>query len=221
MGTPYVTIFENNRKMTMPTAKIDKLSFERMAKLFSVALGEFSNHDYHSASYNRIIKNSGLSKGTLYYYFKSKEDVFLTLMDHSLGKAKAGIDHMPVAVTDAASYGKVNEKLLVKLLTFVHTKPALAKFLLKVFKESPQTSEHPAYKYFVQLKNWMATRVEQGKDLGWITSGLESGLLTDIIWDSLVNIVTYELCTPSVKSPEGDNQAATSDYYDLLVRICT
>ena len=67
-------------KIEYADPRIENLDTSRIANIMSVALEEFSQADYQSSSFNRIIKNSGISKGTMYYYFKSKEDVFLTFI---------------------------------------------------------------------------------------------------------------------------------------------
>lgn len=72
----------------MSISKVGK-RFERKQELIDAALDEFVEHDFESASLNRIIKNAGISKGTFYYHFRNKEDLFLFLTDE--GK-KAGLE---------------------------------------------------------------------------------------------------------------------------------
>src|SRR6056297_3325862 len=40
---------------------------------------EFSKNSYHKASTNRIVEKAGISKGSLFNYFKSKEKLFEAL----------------------------------------------------------------------------------------------------------------------------------------------
>ena len=61
--------------------------FERKAELLESALNEFSAKKYDDASLNTIIKNAGISKGTFYYHFKDKQELYLFLLEHS-SKAK-------------------------------------------------------------------------------------------------------------------------------------
>ena len=50
--------------------------------LFLACLGEFTKNSFDQASINEIIKNSGLNKGSFYYRFKTKEDVYFALIDY-------------------------------------------------------------------------------------------------------------------------------------------
>ena len=57
--------------------------FERKQELLDAALAEFSKRSYEQASINRIIANAGISKGTFYYHFKDKADLYLHLIRHT------------------------------------------------------------------------------------------------------------------------------------------
>jgi TetR/AcrR family fatty acid metabolism transcriptional regulator len=54
---------------------------ERRAQILDAALRCFARRGYHSATMDDLAKDSGLSKGSLYWYFDSKLDVFLALFD--------------------------------------------------------------------------------------------------------------------------------------------
>ena len=72
----------------MPTDKIESMDTQKIANIMSVALEEFAQNSYDKSSYNQIIKKSGMSKGTMYYYFKSKEDLFNTLLSATIKEFK-------------------------------------------------------------------------------------------------------------------------------------
>ena len=42
---------------------------------------EFSEHTFNEASVNTIVKNSGISKGSLYQYFEDKLDIYLYILE--------------------------------------------------------------------------------------------------------------------------------------------
>lgn len=46
-------------------------------KIINAAIIEFSENDYFKASTNSICKNNNISKGLLFHYFKSKDEIFL------------------------------------------------------------------------------------------------------------------------------------------------
>ena len=56
-------------------------TFERREELINAALIEFGDKGYDQASLNSILKHAKISKGTFYYHFKNKEDLYIYLYD--------------------------------------------------------------------------------------------------------------------------------------------
>lgn len=67
---------EDKKVFHKPT--FDNISSEKKNKILAVALNEFATKGYESANINTIAKRSGVSVGSLYKYFDSKSDLFLT-----------------------------------------------------------------------------------------------------------------------------------------------
>ena len=80
---------------------------ERRNEILDVAFGLFSSKGYDSTSVMDILERAGIAKGTLYYYFRSKEDIMNGIIERiisrMLEKAKA------VAIDSSLS---VHDKLL-------------------------------------------------------------------------------------------------------------
>ncbi|EGX56818.1 TetR family transcriptional regulator [Streptomyces zinciresistens K42] len=56
----------------------------RRAQIFEAAAGVFARQGYHNARMDDIVRASGLSKGALYWYFKSKEELATGLVHQML-----------------------------------------------------------------------------------------------------------------------------------------
>ena len=57
---------------------------ELKEKIIQAAIESFSQTGYDRTKMEDIAKRLGLSKGTIYLYFKSKEDLFLGICDHNI-----------------------------------------------------------------------------------------------------------------------------------------
>ncbi|HEX2905505.1 MAG TPA: helix-turn-helix domain-containing protein, partial [Phototrophicaceae bacterium] len=57
---------------------------ETRAALLDAALHCFQRTGYHRTSMDDVVRESGLSKGTLYWHFTNKQDLFLTLFDETI-----------------------------------------------------------------------------------------------------------------------------------------
>lgn len=62
------------------TAQLEVLRAERRESILDAALHVFAEEHFHSASIGQLAKRAGISKGLVYTYFKSKEDILVSLM---------------------------------------------------------------------------------------------------------------------------------------------
>ena len=60
-----------------------QLTSEKRDSILSAALAEFGAHDFAAASLDRIVASAGISKGGLYEYIASKEELYLFCMEHA------------------------------------------------------------------------------------------------------------------------------------------
>ena len=64
--------------------KFENLDPQKQQKILDSALREFAENGYGKASTNRIVKQAGIGKGMLFYYFKNKKDLYEYLIEYSL-----------------------------------------------------------------------------------------------------------------------------------------
>ena len=64
----------------MPKQTFLNLPEEKRNTIINAAIEEFAEYGLENASTNRIVANSGISKGSFYQYFKDKQDVFMYLL---------------------------------------------------------------------------------------------------------------------------------------------
>lgn len=73
----------------MPIEDFLRLSETKQNDITYAALREFSLYGYDLASTNRIVAQAGISKGILFKYFSSKENLFLVLVEKYLQEINA------------------------------------------------------------------------------------------------------------------------------------
>jgi AcrR family transcriptional regulator len=61
----------------------DNLSEKKRQRVIKACIEEFGEHGYDSSSMDGIIKRAGISKGGLYEYVSSKEELFLFIVDYT------------------------------------------------------------------------------------------------------------------------------------------
>lgn len=70
--------------MAMADPRFQRLKEEKRTRIIQGAIEEFARHGYESASANRIVQRAGISKGSLFTYFASKDDLYIYSADYVL-----------------------------------------------------------------------------------------------------------------------------------------
>jgi len=90
----------------VPKQTFLNLPEEKRQGIVNAAIEEFAEFGFDASSINRIVANSGISKGSFYQYFEDKMDVFKYLMD-VIAKEKTEYykgKHPPSANLDTFEY---------------------------------------------------------------------------------------------------------------------
>jgi AcrR family transcriptional regulator len=64
----------------------DNLSEKKKQRIINACVEEFGEHGYDSSSMDGIIKRAGISKGGLYEYVSSKEELFVFIVDYTYSR---------------------------------------------------------------------------------------------------------------------------------------
>lgn len=70
---------------------------EKQLRILQAAVAEFARNGYESANTNRIAKSAGISVGSLFQYFKSKEDLFLATVEFGSAELKKELSSLAEA----------------------------------------------------------------------------------------------------------------------------
>ncbi len=69
-------------------------------KLYPIVLDLFANHDFHRVNIREISKRSGVSTGTIYKYFASKENLIFKILDEQIDQISCRIERHIAGMKD-------------------------------------------------------------------------------------------------------------------------
>jgi AcrR family transcriptional regulator len=142
------------------------LSQYRRQQIHAAALTCFARKGYHLATMDEIAFESGLSKGTLYWYFPSKKELFISLLDDTM---KQFGDEWQVLV-DASDVGAIAK--LEMSLAFFKTEMVKMSPLVDILLEAWAMLRHDEEiaerlrKFYVPFTDLMAGIIEEGMEEG-------------------------------------------------------
>jgi AcrR family transcriptional regulator len=133
------------QKAPQPT-KDEVVSAYRRDQILTAAHGVFASRGFRQATVGDIAEAAGIAKGTLYLYFKSKDDIYWAAMNRGLD----GLQALTTAALERVNHPR--EKLRAFIETKVRFFDADRDFFSIYFAEFGNVSPHhlPAQQPFLQ-----------------------------------------------------------------------
>ena len=166
----------------MVTSRFENLDEDKQDEILNAAAEEFADKGFERASINRIIEAAGISKGSMYYYFEDKADLFSTTVrvavEHLLEQS-GGIDLEAMTAEsfwdDVRTYSRNSMPLLNQNPTFVR--------LAQTYFSELDSGEHPdAVADVTEFAiDWTRRFIERGRELGVVRRDLSLEYLTRMI----------------------------------------
>jgi AcrR family transcriptional regulator len=111
----------------------------KMRRFYKTATNVFARKGYHETTVDEIAQAMGVAKGTIYYNFENKEDLYMSVVQE-------GVDLLKEQLQQAVNEGKTSEErianLIVCQLKFVENESDLVSlFLTELFGNDPLRSQ--------------------------------------------------------------------------------
>jgi AcrR family transcriptional regulator len=110
----------------------EKISKDKREKILKNAVSEFARKGFEAANINIISQKAGISIGSMYNYFSSKEDLFLTIADYGYRVLEDVISE--IDLVDGDIFDKI-ERLLRAAQKFSRNYPELNQIYLDITSE--------------------------------------------------------------------------------------
>lgn len=189
----------------------DEAPTERRSQIIQAALACFMRRGYNTTTMDDIVAESGLSKGTLYWYFKSKDDLLqsaiLTTFEESFGQeAFAALEEIP------SSAGKLRA-LAQAMSGMGEWAKGLFNLFLEFWASSPNRQEvgQVWIDLLVQYKDMVVAVVQEGIHRGEFRP-VDPEQLVWSIMATYDGIAAYALLMPDL-----DLQQISETFVDTLL----
>ena len=141
------------------------VSAERTEQIVEAAIAVFSRLGFHKARMDDIAREAGVSKGTLYWYFESKDAIIKALLQHLCDQEVQEVTAMLVAE------GSASERLLVLSQQLASKFEQLEKLIPIIHEFYATASRDPVVQrmladYFQAYREPLAALIRQGTKRG-------------------------------------------------------
>lgn len=164
----------------MAKSRFDNLDADKRERLIEAAGREFAESGFERASLNKIIERAEFSKGSLYYYFENKEDLYETVICRAAERMADDFGFSPENL-DAQTFWDELEELGVQAIEFIQRHDWYIELLRSLYRmRERHPDEGPAAEAFDSGQQWVETLIQRGRRLGVVRTDLPSSLLVEV-----------------------------------------
>jgi AcrR family transcriptional regulator len=177
----------------------------RRQHILDCAKQVFAEKGYYEAYVEDVIKVVHIGKGTIYEYFRNKEDLFLSLLIRSLEEWKrtVSISHQDIKTLDPISYFRYRIK---RTIVFLNEDRQLTSILLKTgFGFNPHIQKLIG-EFEKNLRKHILHDLRLAKHLGILVDGIDLQVTTSILIGGIL-MIAYQaiLSVPYLNESEIDD----------------
>lgn len=181
----------------------ERLKDEKRTRLIEAAIEEFNEHGLQKASYNRIIERSGLSKGSVYYYFDNKDSLLRTVIEEIGERFLDAVEDVGLPETREAYWDSVWEYRQREVAFFI-ANPSFARILM-MLGERDLNFDDPLWRAFERPIRFLAGLVRRGQELGAVRDDLSVMAIQRLMWavGRVLNVELFDgMCFTGALSEE-------------------
>lgn len=162
----------------MPFPRFEKMAPAKRERLLEAAAREFAACGFADASINRILGQAQMSKGSAYYYFADKADLFAATMQYCSDRLHLMDPPTGLAELTATTFWQMFALIRREPLLRSYEQPWLFGALKAAGRLEPAAIEAgPLAEYAAQLRAYIGAMIRRGQALGVIRTDLAEELL--------------------------------------------
>lgn len=176
------------------------VSEERKSQILNAAMETFSELGFHKARMSDIAETSGLSKGSLYWYFDSKDSIILNLLEKIF---EPELKDLRALLTDNRS-AEVRleiyvDRVSIDMVTMVKWIPLIHDFIALAFRK--EQVRKAISRYYQRHLEILLSLIQQGMDAGEFQAenAMEASIAIGSIMEGTVLLWIYDPAQIDIK----------------------
>ncbi len=167
----------------MVRPRFARLPLEQQQVILRAALDEFAAHGFRDASLNRVIDAAGISKGSMYYYFDGKEDLYAHVTRIEFERLFADLGSFAVPPEpDPDAFWATLERHYLDVMTRLAASPQLTALIRGWLSASGDPALHQAQHELERATlPWFERTLATGQAGGAIRTDLPPDLLIAVV----------------------------------------
>ncbi len=174
----------------MPKPTFFNLPEDKRNRILEEAVIEFRDNNYDTASINKIVERSGISKGSFYQYFNDKEDVYLHIMS-KIGEKK--IEYLKPSMLNFSelSFYDALREMYRSAFEFALENPDYLEIGNRMMRDNSGILQKLRSAFSVKGDEMFITLLRRGQETGDIRLDLDLQMIAKMLISMQMSIVEY------------------------------
>jgi TetR/AcrR family transcriptional regulator, fatty acid metabolism regulator protein len=157
-------------------------SSDKRERILSAAERIFARHGFFAAKVSDVAKEAGVADGTIYLYFKSKDDLLISLFERRMQQVN---ETLRKAVEPVSSPREQLRAFVQAYLQLVHDEPAAAEVLTIELRQSSKFMKEYENPEFADFLRMLGGIIAAAQERGELDSGIPSHVAARMIFGML------------------------------------
>jgi len=159
----------------------------RREHIIQAAIEVFGKKDFQSASISEIAQRAGIADGTIYQYFKNKEDLFFSIPIEKTNEFRSQVELHLEGITGV--FNKLR-KFVWYFLYFFKTNPEYGRLLMLEMRVNKSFVKTDTYDFLKQSVRSVWDIIEEGRKEGVIRTDMDIYILRHLVLGILEHMVS-------------------------------
>ncbi len=157
-------------------------------KILQAAIKVFSEKGFYNSRVSEIAKEANVADGTIYLYFKNKDDILISLFEEEFGKVVRNMRAELARERDALQ--KIR-RFAITHLSIVSHHPHLAEVMGVEVRQSTKFMKEYVNQPFIEYLNIIRSVVIEGQEKGLLRKDLTPGVMKRALFGALDEMARY------------------------------
>ena len=183
---------------------------DKHQKILQAAVKVFSEKGFFNSRVSEIAKEANVADGTIYLYFKNKDDLLISLFEEEFGKF---VGKMRAELEQEKDALQKIKRFAITHLSIVSRQQQLAEVLGVEVRQSSKFMKEYINKTFIEYLNLIRSVVVEGQEKGLIRKDLTPGIMKRALFGALDEMARYWVLSTKKKHSIDEAALQISDVF--------
>jgi TetR/AcrR family transcriptional regulator, fatty acid metabolism regulator protein len=187
-------------------------SDEKYRKIIAAATKIFSQKGFFKAKVSEIAKEAGIADGTVYIYFKHKDDILISLFEEKMQEV---LDNMKAQIEQENDPLKKIERFALVHLQLIEEHKDIAEIIQVELRQSSMFMKNYHNTKFLEYLNIISSIIQEGKEKGVIREDVTPGIAKRAFFGALDEMSRFWVLS---KRPKYDIKTTSKQITNFFIR---